>query len=221
MRIATFWISEVVPLSVTALFPLVLFPLLNIAKAKDVATQYFNDGRSSWDPSPLVIFLFFAGFLMSLAMEKWHLDMRIALSIMKFFSKPSSMLFGIMLVSAFLSIFVSNTGRTIIVPITGSRRCDDGEHLQGPRRIVGDAFRQEEGGWIRQIHLPRNRVVFCHPLHPSFATAIGGIPTLISSPPNMIFLKDFKERFTAEGTPMLSFSNWLIATLPSGYRVRG
>lgn len=74
MTVATFWISEVVPLSVTALFPLVLFPLLNIAKAKDVATQYFNDGWNSWDPSPLVIFLFFAGFLMSLAMEKWHLD---------------------------------------------------------------------------------------------------------------------------------------------------
>ena len=216
MTVATFWISEVVPLSVTALFPLVLFPLLNIAKAKDVATQYFNDGWNSWDPSPLVIFLFFAGFLMSLAMEKWHLDMRIALSIMKFFSKPSSMLFGIMLVSAFLSIFVSNTGRTGIVPITRSRRCDDGEHLQGPRRIVGNAFRQEEGGWVCQIHLPRNRVGFCPLLHSSFATAIGGIPTLISSPPNMIFLKDFKERFTAEGTPMLSFSNWLIATLPSG-----
>lgn len=152
MTVATFWISEVVPLSVTALFPLVLFPLLNIAKAKDVATQYFNDGWNSWDPSPLVIFLFFAGFLMSLAMEKWHLDMRIALSIMKFFSKPSSMLFGIMLVSAFLSIFVSNTGRTGIVPITRSRRCDDGEHLQGPRRIVGDAFRPRR----RWLGLPKS-----------------------------------------------------------------
>ena len=129
MMIATFWISEVIPLSVTALFPLVLFPLLNIAKATDVATQYFNDGSNGWGPSLLVIFLFFAGFMMSLAMEKWHLDMRIALSIMKFFSKPSSMLFGIMLVSAFLSIFVSNTGHAGINSIMGSRCSYDGEYV--------------------------------------------------------------------------------------------
>ena len=101
-----------IPLSVTALFPLVLFPVLHIAKAKEVASEYFNDGSNPWAPSHEVIFLFFAGFLMSLAMEKWHLDMRIALSIMRFFEKPSTMLFGIMLVSAFLSIFVSNTGRS-------------------------------------------------------------------------------------------------------------
>ncbi|KAK8823370.1 hypothetical protein WA577_002291, partial [Blastocystis sp. JDR] len=181
---ATFWISEVVPLSVTALFPLVLFPLLNIAKAKDVATQYFND----------VIFLFFAGFLMSLAMEKWHLDMRIALSIMKFFSKPSSMLFGIMLVSAFLSIFVSNTAAAVMMVNTCKALVESLETRFGKKKVAGFA-----------------KSIF---LGIAFATAIGGIPTLISSPPNMIFLKDFKERFTAEGTPMLSFSNWLIATLP-------
>ena len=49
----------------------------------------------------------------------------------------------------------------------------------------------------------------------SFATAIGGIPTLISSPPNMIFLKNYKDFFSSKGAPVLSFSNWLIATLPS------
>ena len=49
----------------------------------------------------------------------------------------------------------------------------------------------------------------------SFATAIGGIPTLISSPPNMIFLKNYNDFFSSKGAPVLSFSNWLIATLPS------
>ena len=77
--------------------------------ATEVSQQYFNNGPLSPLLSRPVIFMFFAGFLMSLAMEKWNLHMRIALSIMKFFTRPRAMLLGVMGTAAFLSIFVSNT----------------------------------------------------------------------------------------------------------------
>ncbi|KNB41403.1 sodium:dicarboxylate symporter [Blastocystis sp. subtype 4] len=173
---ATLWISEAIPLSVTSLLPVVLFPALNIMSAETVSSQYFNN----------VIFMFFAGFLMSLAMEKWNLHMRIALFIMKRFSKPRSMLLGVMLTTGFLSIFVSNTAAALMMVANCNALVESLKLRYGDKKVLG------------------------------FAKAIFlGIPTLISSPPNMIFYKLFYERFgDHEGVPTISFSNWLIATLP-------
>lgn len=76
---ATCWVTEVLPLSVTALFPVILCPLLGIATGKSIASQYFND----------TIFMFMSGFLLSLAMERWNLHMRIALFITSCFERPA------------------------------------------------------------------------------------------------------------------------------------
>ncbi|CBK23998.2 uncharacterized protein [Blastocystis hominis] len=182
---ATLWISEIIPLSVTALLPVILFPFLNILPASTVSTQYFND----------VIFLFFAGFLMSLAMEKWNLHMRIALCIMRLFTRPRSMLLGIMCTGAVLSIFVSNTAAALMMVANCNALVESLNKRFGEKKVKGFA-----------------KSIF---LGIAFSTSIGGIPTLISSPPNMIFAQMFNDRFGDKpGVPVISFSNWLISTLP-------
>ncbi|KAK8792394.1 hypothetical protein WA588_004892, partial [Blastocystis sp. NMH] len=184
---ATLWISEAVPLSVTSLLPVVLFPVLNVMSATEVSQQYFNN----------VIFMFFAGFLMSLAMEKWNLHMRIALSIMKFFTRPRAMLLGVMGTAAFLSIFVSNTAAALMMVANCKALVESLRLCYGDKKVLGFS-----------------KALF---LGIAFATGIGGIPTLISSPPNMIFVQMFYDRFTGDDVPVISFSNWLIATLPMSF----
>lgn len=143
-----------------------------------------------------MIFLFFAGFLMSLAMEKWNLHMRIALCIMRLFSRPRSMLLGIMCTGAVLSIFVSNTAAALMMVANCNALVESLNKRFGEKKVRGFA-----------------KSIF---LGIAFSTSIGGIPTLISSPPNMIFAQMFNDRFGDKpGVPVISFSNWLISTLPS------
>lgn len=106
---AIWWISEAVPLAVTALLPVALFPMLGIMDGTMVSATYFNH----------VIFLFIGGFLIALAMQKWDLHKRIALRILMFTgTKPARILLGFMLATAFLSMWISNTATTMMmVPI--------------------------------------------------------------------------------------------------------
>jgi sodium-dependent dicarboxylate transporter 2/3/5 len=109
MLMAVLWITEIVPLAVTALLPVVLFPVFGIMDGKDVSSTYFNH----------VIFLFIGGFLVALAMQKWNLHKRIALRVLLLTgTRPGSILFGFMLSSAFLSMWISNTATAMMmVPI--------------------------------------------------------------------------------------------------------
>jgi len=74
LLMAIWWITEIIPLAVTALLPVVLFPLFGVMNGRDVSSTYFNH----------VIFLFIGGFLVALAMQKWNLHKRIALKILMF-----------------------------------------------------------------------------------------------------------------------------------------
>ena len=100
LLMAILWITGIIPLAATSLLPVVLFPLLGVMDGRDVAATYFNH----------VIFLFIGGFLVALAMEHWNLHKRIALRILMLTgSKPSSILLGFMLSTAFISMWISNT----------------------------------------------------------------------------------------------------------------
>lgn len=100
------WITEAVHIAVTALLPLILFPLLGIMNPADVGANY---------GSP-IIFLFFGGFVLALALEKVNLHRRIALSIIKLTgTTPNRVVLGFMIATAFMSMWISNTASTVVM----------------------------------------------------------------------------------------------------------
>ena len=103
---AIWWLSEAVPLAVTALLPLILFPIMGIASAKETAPRYMTS----------IMFLFVGGFLIAQAMERCGLHQRIALVILaKLHSSPLQILLGFALTTAFLSMWISNTATTMLM----------------------------------------------------------------------------------------------------------
>ena len=183
LLMAVWWMTEIVPLAVTSLIPVALFPLLGIMNGKTVAATYFNH----------LIFLFIGGFLMALAMEKWHLHRRIALRLLLWIGlSPARILLGFMLTSAFLSMWISNTATTMMmVPILLSIIAKMEE--VNPN----EASRKMEKGLLLGI---------------AYAASIGGIATLIGTPPNLSFVRIFKIYFP--DAPDISFAQWMLFAFP-------
>lgn len=180
---AVWWVTEVVPLAVTALLPVILFPVLGIMDGKAVAPIYFNN----------VIFLFIGGFLVALAMQRWNLHKRIALRILLWFGvRPQGILLGFMVATAFLSMWISNTATTMMmVPIALSiiLRLED---------ILGVAK-------VKRYSIG----VF---LGVAYSASIGGIATLVGTPPNLALVKIFNIMFPA--APEISFAEWFLFAFP-------
>ncbi len=124
--VASCWVFETFHLAVTSLFPVILCPLLGVVSAKDIASQYFND----------TIFMFLAGFLISLAMEQWNLHIRIALAITSIFESPRTILFGVMFAAWFLSMWISNTAAALIMVSNVTALVDTLEGHYGKKKMV-------------------------------------------------------------------------------------
>ncbi len=180
---AIWWMTEILPLGVTALIPVALFPILGIMNGKAVSEVYFNH----------LIFLFIGGFLIALAMEKWHLHRRIALRLLLWIGlSPARILIGFMLTTAFLSMWISNTATTMMmVPILLSIVAKM-EEIKGKQNV-----QQMEKGLLLGI---------------AYAASIGGIATLIGTPPNLSFTRIFKIYFPQ--APDISFAQWLFFAFP-------
>ncbi len=180
---AVWWITECVPLPVTALIPVALFPIFGIMNGKLAASLYFNH----------VIFLFLGGFLVAIAMEKWNLHRRIALfTLMIFGVKPGRILFGFMAVTAFLSMWISNTATTMMmVPIAMSVILNLETFLK-PNEVKRYSI-----GLLLGI---------------AYSSSIGGIATLIGTPPNPAFIRIFAISFP--NAPEITFAQWFFFALP-------
>jgi sodium-dependent dicarboxylate transporter 2/3/5 len=183
LLMSIWWIGEALPLAITALLPIVLFPTLGIMSGKAVAPTYVNH----------VIFLFIGGFLVALAMERWHLHRRIALRVLLVFgTRPRRLLLGFMVASAFLSMWISNTATTMMmVPIVIAV-------LRGLR-----ASEQSVGGRGTDIALL---------LGVAYGATLGGIATLVGTPPNLSFARIFEISFP--DAPVIGFATWFQYGLP-------
>jgi len=166
LLMASWWITEAIPLSVTALIPLVLFPLLGIVPGKVIATSYMNH----------IIFVYVGGFMVALAMEKWNLHRRIALKIMTWVGLgPGRILFGFMFATAFLSMWISNTASTMMMlPIILSIIS------QLEKNIPGESVGRYGTGVLLAI---------------AYSSSVGGITTLVGSPTNLVYPQQLQALF--------------------------
>ena len=183
LLMAAWWMTEIIPLAVTALIPVALYPLLGIMNGKAVSSVYFNH----------LIFLFIGGFLVALAMEKWNLHRRIALRILLWIgTTPALILLGFMLATAFLSMWISNTATTMMmVPI-----------------LLSIIAKMEEFQSRKQLEGFEKALL----LGIAYAASIGGVATLIGTPPNPILVRVLKIHFPQ--APEISFAQWMIFALP-------
>ena len=177
------WITEAVHIAVTALLPLVLFPLLGVMKAGDVGANY---------GSP-IIFLFFGGFVLALALEKVNLHKRIALTIIKMTgTTPNKVILGFMIATAFMSMWISNTASTVVmlpIAISVIRLLIDDE----------DGFTKGDKNFALSVMLGI-----------AFSANAGGIATVIGTPPNSVLIGLLENEYNTE----ISFLKWMTMGLP-------
>lgn len=180
---AIWWISEAVPLAITSLLPVVLFPFFGVMDGQTVSAAYFNH----------VIFLFIGGFLIALAMQRWNLHKRIALNILCITGTGKSrLLLGFMLATAVLSMWMSNTATAMmVVPILMSVLAEI-EPEPGKRRSFSTGVL----------------------LGVAYSASIGGIMTLVGTPPNLSFLRIYQVMFPQ--APSITFLQWMIFAVPAG-----
>jgi sodium-dependent dicarboxylate transporter 2/3/5 len=191
---ATWWMSEAVPLAATALLPLVLFPLLRVVEMKEAAAPYA-------DPT---IFLFMGGFFLAAAMERWGLHRRIALNVVhRLGLSPSRIVLGFMVATAFISLWISNTATTVMMlPIA----------LAVARQVAGDPGAGDSGAPAEKLPEGGREFGMVLMLSVAYAASIGGIGTLIGTPPNLVFAGVFREMFPDLGE--VTFVRWLAFGMP-------
>lgn len=180
---AIWWITEAIPLAATSLVPLVLFPLLGVLSGADISASYINS----------IIFLFIGGFMLAIAMENWGLHKRIALKIISLFGgTANSILFGFMFSAAFLSMWISNTATAVMMlPIA----------LAVINKIENQFGKEESSNFSKSVLLGI-----------AYSCSIGGIATLIGTPPNLALVRIHK--ITFPDAPQISFGDWMLLSFP-------
>ena len=177
------WMTEALPLPVTALLPLVFFPLLGIATPGETASPYANP----------IIFLFMGGFMLGLAIEKWNLHRRIALNIVKQTGTSGDrIILGFILATGLLSMWLSNTATTMMMfPIALS-----------VIHVIRENNNGKEGN-LNNFSLVLMLVV-------AYAANLGGIATIIGTPPNVAFAGIIKARYNYS----IGFVDWFLLAMP-------
>lgn len=177
LLMALLWLTEAVPMGLTALLPLVVFPIAGITPADKIAAPYASSA----------VFLFMGGFLVAATFERWGLHRRIAFfALRRVGTEPRRVVFAVMAVTAFLSMWMSNTATTLMMTpiavaiVTGLKR----EDLTAEATLLGVAY----------------------------GASLGGIGTPIGTPTNLIFLGAVRELFPNAKT--ITFAEWMLFGVP-------
>jgi sodium-dependent dicarboxylate transporter 2/3/5 len=180
LLMATWWSTEAIAIPATALLPIVLIPALGLGSVSQATTPYANP----------IIFLFMGGFILGLAMQRWNLHKRIALiTLLAVGSQPRRQIAGFMLATAFLSMWVSNTATTIMMLPIGLSVVSMLGH-KNPEAV--------------------KRFATALMLAIAYAASVGGIATLIGTPPNALlagYLADSKGI-------TIGFAQWMMMGVP-------
>ncbi len=181
---AVWWATEAVPIAVTALLPIVVFPLLGIATIQDTTAPYANK----------VIYLFLGGFIVAFAMQRWNLHRRIALTVLQHVGgNGRSLVGGFMLASAVISMWVMNTSTTMmLLPIAVSI-------IAVIHKTVGglDDKRKDDFQYSLLLGV-------------AYGATIGGMATLVGTAPNAMLAAFMQETYGTE----IDFSRWMLVGLP-------
>lgn len=177
----TWWVTEAMPMPVVGLIPLILFPLLGVAELKAVAVSYGDQ----------IIFLFMGGFMLGLAIEKWNLHRRIALSIVKITGTSGDrIILGFILSTGFISMWISNTATTMMMfPIALSVIYVMKDSSEGKGNL--------------------NHFSLALMLSIAYASNFGGIATKIGTPPNSWFAGYYAENYSS-----INFMDWIALCMP-------
>ena len=183
------WVSEAVPIPVTALLPLVLFPLTGATEPNTAAEPYANR----------LIFLFLGGFMIAVAVERWELHRRLSLwTIATVGTQPRRIILGFMLITAFLSMWISNSATAMLMMPIGLAVIDQVAELV--RRSDLDIPTEDGEFQFGTVLL----------LSIAYSASIGGVGTLIGSPPNIIFAGFVSESYGQD----ISFAQWMAYGVP-------
>ena len=187
---AGLWMTEGLPLPVTSLLPIVLFPLLGVSEIRAAASPYAHE----------LIFLFMGGFMIALAMEKWGLHQRIALRVVAMVgTRPRRLIGGFMLASALLSMWISNSATTVMMlPIGVSVIALVEGRLRADPSLTPNADREID------------RFSTALMLGLAYAASIGGVATIIGTPPNVFLVGFLESTFHVK----IGFAQWMMIGAP-------
>ena len=184
---AVFWILEAIPMAATALAPIALFPLLGVMPTAKVTESYANH----------LIYLFMGGFLIAAAIEKWQLHRRIALRTVSLVGvSPKRIVLGFMLATGFLSCWISNTAAAMLMVTIGIALL---HQLGGDDATAADANASALSSFGTALMLGI-----------AYAASIGGVATLIGTPPNAILAGIVEKRYGI----VIGFARWMEFAAP-------
>lgn len=181
MMMAAWWATEAVPIPATALMPIFFIPILGLGSASSATTPYANP----------TIFLFMGGFILGMAMERWDLHRRIALNILRLSGSGARLqVGGFMIATAFISMWVSNTATAIMMLPIGMSiiALHKGETETKDHARFSDALL----------------------LGIAYGASLGGIATLIGTPPNALLVAFLRDQYGIE----IGFGKWMLLGLP-------
>jgi solute carrier family 13 (sodium-dependent dicarboxylate transporter), member 2/3/5 len=179
---AVFWIAEPIPIPATALLPLVLFPALGLGDIRETAAPFANP----------IIFLFLGGFIIALAMQRWHLHRRVAIGLIAFLgTRPSTLVAGFLISSALVSMWVSNTATALMmlpIAISVVRLLPDPAHSTPQLQGFAAALM----------------------LSVAYGATTGGMATPIGTPPNALLVAYVSEIYRFD----IGFGQWMLLGVP-------
>lgn len=190
LLMATWWITEAIPIPATALLPILLFPVLGIMDGSEVTQPYSHH----------LIYLFLGGFLIAVTIEKWNLHQRIALYTIRLVGvTPNRIILGFMIASAFLSMWISNTAATMMMLTIG---------LAVLKQVTEEISNNPEMKVNTEPQYFRFGIALM--LGIAYAASIGGVATLIGTPPNAILAGVIESQLGQT----IGFLDWMLFALP-------